>query len=92
MGLAPVIRTTALAVLLSGCTANTLSVTGAETSMLPPVTLSVFAVQPESSTASAAVRMTGASPIPAHFIVGITNSAPSLVPVGQRDVTVLVLV
>src|SRR6476469_1677633 len=29
---------------------------------------------------------------PAHRIVGITNSAPSLVPDGQRDVTVLVLV
>ena len=28
----------------------------------------------------------------AHFIVGITNSAPSLVPEGQRAVTVLVLV
>jgi hypothetical protein len=27
-----------------------------------------------------------------HFMVGITNSAPSLVPVGQREVTVLVLV
>jgi hypothetical protein len=28
----------------------------------------------------------------AHFIVGMTNSAPSLVPDGQREVTVLVLV
>ena len=28
----------------------------------------------------------------AHFIVGMTNSAPSLVPEGQREVTVLVLV
>jgi hypothetical protein len=27
-----------------------------------------------------------------HFIVGMTNSAPSLVPEGQRDVTVLVCV
>ena len=27
-----------------------------------------------------------------HFIVGMTNSAPSLVPEGQRAVTVLVLV
>jgi hypothetical protein len=27
-----------------------------------------------------------------HFIVGIENSAPSLVPLGQRDVTVLVFV
>ena len=36
MGFVPVIRTAALVVLLSGCTANTLSVTGAETSMLPP--------------------------------------------------------
>jgi hypothetical protein len=27
-----------------------------------------------------------------YFMVGITNSAPSFVPVGQRDVTVLVLV
>ncbi len=27
-----------------------------------------------------------------HPIVGMTNSAPSLTPVGQRDVTVLVLV
>jgi hypothetical protein len=29
---------------------------------------------------------------PGHFIVGIVNSAPSLVPDGQREVTVLVLV
>jgi hypothetical protein len=28
----------------------------------------------------------------AHFIVGITNSAPFLMPDGQREVTVLVLV
>ena len=28
----------------------------------------------------------------AHFIVGMTNSAPSLMPEGQREVTVLVLV
>jgi hypothetical protein len=27
-----------------------------------------------------------------HFIVGITNSAPSFTPLGQREVTVLVLV
>ena len=27
-----------------------------------------------------------------HFIVGMTNSAPSLMPDGQRDVTVLVFV
>jgi hypothetical protein len=27
-----------------------------------------------------------------YFIVGMTNSAPSLTPLGQRDVTVLVLV
>jgi hypothetical protein len=27
-----------------------------------------------------------------HFIVGMTNSAPSLTPEGQREVTVLVLV
>ena len=32
------------------------------------------------------------SPILAHFIVGIENSAPSLTPEGQRAVTVLVLV
>src|SRR5262249_9139921 len=31
-------------------------------------------------------------PPPAYFIVGITNSAPSLTPLGQREVTVLVLV
>ena len=31
-------------------------------------------------------------PRSAHFIVGMTNSAPSLVPDGQRDVTVFVLV
>ena len=29
---------------------------------------------------------------PDQFIVGITNSAPSLMPDGQREVTVLVLV
>jgi hypothetical protein len=29
---------------------------------------------------------------PAHFIVGMTNSAPSFVPFGQRDVTVFVFV
>ncbi len=34
----------------------------------------------------------GRFPVASHFIVGITNSAPSLVPEGQRDVTVLVLV
>jgi protein-tyrosine-phosphatase len=28
----------------------------------------------------------------AYFIVGMTNSAPSLMPLGQREVTVLVLV
>src|SRR3989442_4911239 len=28
----------------------------------------------------------------AHFIVGMTHSAPSLMPEGQREVTVLVLV
>src|SRR5690606_15056697 len=27
-----------------------------------------------------------------YFIVGMTNSAPSLIPLGQREVTVLVLV
>ena len=29
---------------------------------------------------------------PAYFIVGMANSAPSLTPVGQREVIVLVLV
>jgi len=31
-------------------------------------------------------------PASPHFIVGMTNSAPSLTPEGQREVTVLVLV
>ena len=34
----------------------------------------------------------GSCPRVSHFIVGMTNSAPSLVPEGQRAVTVLVLV
>ena len=37
-------------------------------------------------------RVRGSSTPPAYFIVGITNSAPSLTPPGQREVTVLVLV
>lgn len=32
------------------------------------------------------------APLYAHFIVGMANSAPSLMPLGQREVTVLVLV
>jgi len=43
-------------------------------------------------------RDDGAAPFPEiddeedYFIVGMTNSAPSLTPLGQREVTVLVLV
>jgi hypothetical protein len=40
----------------------------------------------------AARAVSGAHPAALHFIVGMTNSAPSLVPEGQRAVTVLVLV
>jgi hypothetical protein len=35
---------------------------------------------------------TSAAMTVAHFIVGMMNSAPSLVPEGQREVTVFVLV
>jgi hypothetical protein len=34
----------------------------------------------------------GAHDTPAYFMVGITNSAPSFVPVGQREVIVFVFV
>jgi hypothetical protein len=44
-----------------------------------------------TSVTISVVRMT-AAPLNAHFIVGMTNSAPSFTPEGQREVTVLVLV
>src|SRR6266702_4591642 len=39
-----------------------------------------------------ALLSTGPAIFAPHFMVGMTNSAPSLMPEGQRDVTVLVLV
>jgi hypothetical protein len=50
---------------------------------------------PPAQPASISARARHAAPRIArlrYFIVGMTNSAPSFVPVGQRDVTVLVLV
>jgi hypothetical protein len=42
--------------------------------------------------AGGSVRRGLPTPQARHFIVGMTNSAPSFTPEGQREVTVLVLV
>ena len=63
------------------------------TCLLP--SLEVGNISPRVSTpphTAARVWAAAASISRAHFIVGMTNSAPSLMPEGQREVTVLVLV
>ena len=56
------------------------------------VALLLALASPEDVTVLGITAVAGNVPLPPHFIVGMTNSAPSLVPLGQREVTVLVLV
>jgi hypothetical protein len=50
------------------------------------------ATAPDCSTPSAAALASRAAMPQGQFIVGMTKLAPSLMPEGQREVTVLVLV
>jgi len=59
--------------------------TAASTVVAMPAGISLRGVDPRLRGDDVGVRRR-------HFIVGMTNSAPSLTPLGQREVTVLVLV